>query len=79
MNEFFALTLSILSSLLVGVVLVVVPWTTLWDANYLLQPYPALRAVLLNPYARGAVTGLGVLNLVLAVHDAYHHLARDLR
>jgi hypothetical protein len=77
MNGLLALTLSILSSLLVGVVLVIVPWTALWDANYLLQPYPAVRAVLLSPYARGAVTGLGVVNIVLAVHDVYLHVARD--
>ncbi len=74
MNELAAVTLSILSSLLVGVALVVAPWTALWDANYLLQPYPALRVVLLSPFTRGAVTGLGLLNIVLALHDIYAHL-----
>ena len=39
-----AAILSVLSSLLVGIVLVMVPWTALWDTNYLLQPYPSLRA-----------------------------------
>jgi hypothetical protein len=61
--------LSIMSSLLVGVVLVLAPWTTLWDANYLLQPHPDIRALLLSPAARGAVSGLGLVNILLAVHE----------
>jgi hypothetical protein len=61
---------SILSSLLVGLVLVLAPWTTLWDANYLLQPHPGIRAILLSPVARGAVSGLGLVNILLAFHEA---------
>jgi hypothetical protein len=65
---------SILSSLLVGVVLVLAPWTTLWDANYLLQPHPGLRALLLSPMARGAVSGLGLVNILLALHEVHQLL-----
>jgi hypothetical protein len=61
---------SIMSSILVGVVLVLAPWTTLWDANYLLQPHPGIRAMLLSPVARGAVSGLGLVNILLALHEA---------
>jgi hypothetical protein len=74
MSELFAITLSIVSSLLVGAILAVAPWTALWDANYLLQPYPVVRAVLLNPFARGIVSGLGLVNILLALHDAHLHL-----
>lgn len=63
--------LSVLSSLLVGLVLVVAPWTALWDANYLLQPYPLIRAWLLNDFARGAVSGLGLVNLLMACAEVY--------
>jgi hypothetical protein len=66
--------LSVLSSLLVGLILSVVPWTTLWDANYLLQPHPVLRALALSTFARGAVTGLGLVNIFLALHEAHEHL-----
>ena len=69
-----AAILSVLSSLLVGVLLVVVPWTALWDANYLLQPYPSLRALLLSGYMRGTVSGLGLVNIVLALDEAHQHL-----
>ena len=67
--------LSVLSSLLVGLILAVAPWTPLWDGNYLLQPHPLLRSLLLSPFARGAVTGLGLVNLLLALHEAHQHLA----
>ena len=62
--------LSALSSLLVGIVLVVAPWTILWEANYLLQPSPLLRTLLLSTFARGAVSGLGLVNIVLALDEA---------
>jgi hypothetical protein len=69
-----AVFLSVLSSLLVGVVLAIAPWTSLWDANYLLHPHPVLRALLLAPVTRGAVTGLGIVNIVLALHEAHRYL-----
>jgi hypothetical protein len=65
--------LSVLSSLLVGLVLVVAPWTTLWDTNYLL--HPALRAVLLSSVTRGTVTGIGLVNIVLGLYEARQHFS----
>ena len=65
-----AIFLSLLSSLLVGLILVVAPWTGLWDANYILPPHPALRAVVLSAFTRGAVSGLGLVNILLALHEA---------
>jgi hypothetical protein len=70
-----AILLSVLSSLLVGLILVVAPWTTLWDANYLLQPHPLLRSLILSAFTRGSVTGLGLVNIILALHEAHQHLA----
>lgn len=71
--------LSILSSVLVGLVLLVAPWTSLWDSNWLLQPHPALRDVLLNAFTRGAVSGLGIVNILIALHDARAHLVATTR
>jgi hypothetical protein len=71
-----AIFLSVLSSLLVGIVLVFAPWTNLWDANYILQPNPLFRSMILNAFTRGAVTGLGLVNIVLAFEEAHQHLAR---
>jgi hypothetical protein len=69
-----AALLSILSSLLVGIVLVFAPWTPLWDSNWLLQLLPGLRGFLLSAFTRGAVTGLGLVNVLLALGDVYRHL-----
>lgn len=66
----------IVTSLLVGVLLVFAPWwPLLWDSNWLLQAWPPLRAALLSPFFRGAVTGLGLVNVLLALHDALARLA----
>lgn len=66
-----AALLSILSSLLVGSVLVLAPWTSLWDSNWLLQLWPDLRGPVLNAFTRGAVTGLGLVNVVVALGDLH--------
>ncbi len=68
--------LSIVSSLLVGVVLVVAPWTSLWDGNWLAQSWPGLQRLLLTGFARGAVTGLGLVNLAVAAADLRRRLSR---
>jgi hypothetical protein len=71
--------LSILSSLLVGLVLLVAPWSSLWDSNWLLQTHPALREFALNAFTRGAVSGLGMVNIAVALHDVREHLVATAR
>jgi hypothetical protein len=66
--------LSVFSSLLVGVVLAVAPWTTLWETNYLVQPHPLVRSLLFNAFTRGAISGLGLVNLMLALIEAHDHV-----
>ena len=68
--------LSILSSLLVGTALVLAPWSPLWDSNWLLQMWPQARGIVLSGFTRGAVTGLGLVNLVLALRDVHARLVR---
>jgi hypothetical protein len=67
---------SVSSSLLVGIILVVAPWTTLWDSNYLLNAHPAVRTFVLSAFTRGGVTGLGLVNIAIAIWEARQHLAR---
>lgn len=66
--------LSVSSALLMGFVLVVCPWTSLWDTNQILQFHPLLHSVLLSPYLRGAVSGLGLVNLLLAALEVHAYL-----
>ncbi len=53
-----------------GLLIILLPWTTFWDANYFLNRYPSLIPILLNSYLRGAISGLGVVDAVLAI-DAF--------
>lgn len=56
----------------VGVFLLVFPWMRLWEQNSLLSYYPYLRAIFLDNFFRGAVSGLGAANLILGVWEIAH-------
>jgi hypothetical protein len=51
---------------LLGVLLIMVPWMGYWDHNFFIDKYPALIPIVLHPSVRGAVTGLGALDILLA-------------
>jgi len=53
----------------IGLFLVFVPWSTLWEQNVLLTYSLHLRGVLLNNFVRGAVSGLGLIDLVLGLSE----------
>jgi hypothetical protein len=57
----------IIFCLVIGVFLIVIPWHSIWEANFLLSYVPALRSVMLNNYLRGAVSGLGAIDIVLGM------------
>jgi hypothetical protein len=50
-----------------GLVLILVPWSEIWEANYFLYQYPALGFFVKNAYVRGAISGLGIMNVFLAL------------
>lgn len=59
--------LMVLLWLAIGVALILAPWLELWQANYFVYTYPALGLVVRSPYVRGAVTGLGILDVLLSL------------
>ena len=65
MKSFLHVLLS-LDVFLLGVLLLLVPWLGYWDHNFFLDKYPALIPILLHPSVRGAVTGLGALDILLS-------------
>lgn len=65
MRVFFRVLIS-LDFFLLGVLLILLPWLGFWEHNYFLDKYPELIPLVLNPSLRGAVTGLGVLDVLLA-------------
>jgi hypothetical protein len=65
MKAFLHVLLS-LDIFLLGVLLILLPWLGYWDHNFFLDKYPELIPILLHPSVRGAVTGLGALDVLLA-------------
>lgn len=60
--------LLVLACYILGVILIFVPWSgRFWEHHMLLERYPELIPYLLNPYVRGAISGLGVLDILIAV------------
>ncbi|HEX8183640.1 MAG TPA: hypothetical protein VF747_02780 [Blastocatellia bacterium] len=61
----------------IGVLLIILPWVPnpSWSENYLLVlaadrlHWPSLAMAIKSGYVRGAVTGLGVLNIMLGVWE----------
>lgn len=52
-----------------GLVLILLPWSQIWELNYFLYQYPALGFFFKNPFLRGAVSGLGLMNVLLALES----------
>ena len=52
-----------------GLLLLVMPWSVFWDRNYFAQAIPAVQAFVGNNYVRGAVSGLGLVNLYLGLAE----------
>ena len=52
-----------------GLLLVLIPWSAFWDRNYFVGWSPAIGALLTSNYLRGAVTGLGLINVWAAVGE----------
>ena len=53
----------------VGLLLIVLPWSAFWEQNYFAGAWPALGTALRNDYARGAISGLGIVNVVAGLAD----------
>lgn len=52
-----------------GFALLIVPWSAFWDRNYFAELVPAIHAFITNNFVRGAVSGLGVINLLSGISE----------
>ncbi len=59
-----ALTVVLLFEL--GALLLYLPWSSLWEQNYFLNHFPRLMSVILHPSFRGAISGVGLLDILVA-------------
>jgi len=70
-----------------GALLAWLPWTVLWDDNFFLNyvadhaKWSGLMSFMLSGYVRGAVTGLGIINIMIGVLEIFHfgHSVRSLQ
>jgi hypothetical protein len=68
------LFLRVMLRMYIGLAVCYAPWShTFWDQNPLLLQFPALALVATNGAVRGIVSGLGLLNLWIALQDAIRH------
>jgi hypothetical protein len=58
-----------------GLVLLIVPWSIYWERNYFVQALPIFEPLITNSFVRGAVSGLGLVNLVAGFVEIWSFLA----
>ena len=66
----------------VGMVLLLLPWTLLWDNNFFFSLQPQHSEFWLSNHLRGAVSGVGLVNLWMGVDEAleiFQHSRRRAR
>ncbi len=68
MNRFLAAAF-ILFCFELGLFLIFVPWSVLWEHNILLSYSLHLRDFFLNNFVRGAVSGLGLVDVGLGLAE----------
>jgi hypothetical protein len=59
----------------VGLFLLIFPWLSSWDLNWVPRQTSFLRTLWMSPYLRGALSGLGLVNLYVG----FAELARQLK
>ena len=68
------LFLRVMLRMYIGLAVCYAPWSpTFWDQNPIFLQFPSLSVVATNGAVRGMVTGLGLLNLWIALQDAIRH------
>jgi hypothetical protein len=57
-----------------GLFLVIFPWVGSWDVNWFPLQSPGVRTVWMNPYFRGALSGLGLVNVYIGLAELARHV-----
>jgi hypothetical protein len=48
---------------------VLIPWSAFWERNYFVEWSAALKALVTSNYTRGAISGLGLVNVWAALAE----------
>jgi len=62
----------ILYSIEAGIFLLWLPWISFWELNILTYLYPQILPLITNPFFKGAVLGLGIVNIMIGIHEVVH-------
>jgi hypothetical protein len=57
-----------------GIFLFILPWAAFWGQNYFVDHYPLLAAISRNYFLRGAVSGLGMADIWMAIYEIWRLL-----
>jgi hypothetical protein len=61
--------LYIIFSLFFGIFLLTLPWQQTWENNSIVLTYPQVRAVVANSFFKGAILGLGIVNILIGIQE----------
>lgn len=54
-----------------GVLLFIFPWVSLWGKNFFIDHYPWVSSIVQNYFVRGAISGIGLADIWLAVYELW--------
>ncbi len=54
-----------------GLWLFVLPWMPVWEKNFFVVHYALFSSIVRNDFVRGAVSGLGLVDIVLAFYGLW--------
>lgn len=61
----------------IGMFLVIIPWMDeSWSLNTIQELAPMLQTIWIDPYFRGAITGLGLVNIYIACREVFRLFRR---
>lgn len=63
-----------LFTLEIGLFLLIFPWTETWLLSEVQDISPAIQDLWENPFVRSSLSGLGAINIYLAIHEFLHTL-----
>ena len=60
-----------------GMLLAILPWTTVWNQNSFLIAHPTLKAAMQSNFVRGLATGFGLVDIWIGIWEAVHYRDPD--
>jgi hypothetical protein len=55
----------------IGILLILLPWLDMWDRNYFSRLAARWPELWMSPYLRGAVSGLGVVDIAISFIEVF--------